>query len=156
MRLAPTPVRQEVRDSVRELMDLPGEAGQQKVKMWISEFFAEKSALPDDRPQRVETMDQTAASIVNGLTHFWTAIDIRDRAQAIEKALRADFEGSHVLFINDSHNSLGLESMTLAELFYPDAEIKQELVGTESLISLDKARKLIGFEPEYSVSRFYS
>lgn len=156
MRLDPMPVRQEVREGVLELMDLPSEAGSRKVRKWVSQFFAEKSALPDDRPQRVETMGRTVASIVNGLTHFWTAIDIRDRAQAIEKALRADFEGSHVLFINDSHNSLGLESMTLAELFYPDAEIKQELVGTESLISLDKARKLIGFEPEYSVSRFYS
>lgn len=156
MRLDPMPARPEVTAQVRELMDLPGKAGKQKVREWIAEFFALKSVIPDDQPQIVETMDLTAVRMVIGLAGFWTALDVRDRAQAIDKALSADFEGSHVLFINDSHNALGIESRKLAELFYPGAEIRGKLAGTDSLISIDQARKLIGFEPQYSVSRFYS
>ncbi len=58
------------------------------------------------------------------------------------------------MFVNDSHNSTGVESKLVAELFYPDVkQFKKELVGTETVISIDKARALIGFEPEYSFGK---
>jgi NAD(P)-dependent dehydrogenase (short-subunit alcohol dehydrogenase family) len=83
--------------------------------------------------------------------NFFVALDERDSAQAIEKGLTASYEGSHTLFINDSRNWSGVESKVLAALFYPDVKkIKKELVGDETLVSIDQARRLIGFEPEYS------
>ena len=86
-------------------------------------------------------------------SNFWTYIDTRDSAQAFEKAVVADYEGSHPLFVNDSHNAVGVPSATLASLFYPEANAN--LRGTDTLVSIEQARSLIGFEPEYSVSRFY-
>jgi nucleoside-diphosphate-sugar epimerase len=83
--------------------------------------------------------------------NYWTFVDDRDSAQAMEKALLADFEGSHPLFINSDRNWLGYDSATLARLFFPEVwEWKRPLVGSESLVSIDKARALIGFEPEFA------
>jgi nucleoside-diphosphate-sugar epimerase len=101
------------------------------------------NALPDDRRMSMSAMWNRV--------NFFTHLDERDSAQAVEKGLDASFEGSHALFINDSHNWSGVESRLLAELFYPDVkEFKKPLVGTETLVSIDHARALIGFEPEYS------
>lgn len=87
--------------------------------------------------------------------NYFTLLDDRDAAQALEKSLTAGFEGSqyegsHPLFVMDAHNALGLESAKLAHLFYPEVT-KQSLSGSESLVSSDKARALLGFEPEFSL-----
>lgn len=86
--------------------------------------------------------------------NFFTMIDERDSAQAVEKGLTADLQGSHPLFINDSLNWTGIESRLLAELFYPDVPaLSDSLQGTDSLVRIDRARLLIGFEPEFSFGR---
>lgn len=84
--------------------------------------------------------------------NLWAIIDVRDAVQAIEKALTAEYEGSHPLFVNETQNTLDYDSKTLAELFFPDlTEWKQSINGSDALVSINKARELIGFEPEYSV-----
>jgi nucleoside-diphosphate-sugar epimerase len=95
------------------------------------------------------------ARIMFGYSNFWASIDARDSAQAIELGLLADYQGSHPLWVNDSHNSAGVPTQKLAELFYPDVPLTRPLEGTESLVSIDKARTLLGFEPEYSIRRWY-
>ena len=94
------------------------------------------------------------ARVMFGYSNFWASVDARDSGQAIEKGLLAEYEGSHPLWVNDSHNSAGIPTETLVSWFYPDVPLKRKILGTESLVSIDKARRLIGFEPEYSVSRF--
>ncbi len=95
--------------------------------------------------------ERAALSAMSSRVNFFTMLDERDSAQAIEKGLLADFTGSHILFINDSHNWTGVESAVLAAYFYPDVkQLKKELTGTESLVSIDRARQLIGFEPEFT------
>lgn len=85
--------------------------------------------------------------------NFWAYVDNRDSAQSIVKGLTADYEGSHILFINAADNSLNIDSKTLARLFFPEVtEFKSDLAGTETLVSIEKARQLIGYEPEYAVS----
>lgn len=84
--------------------------------------------------------------------YLWSLLDERDAAQAIEAALTADYEGSPALFINDKHNSLRLESQMLAQLFFPQTrDWKKILKGSETLVSIDRAREIIAFEPEYPV-----
>lgn len=95
------------------------------------------------------------ATIMFSYSNFWAIIDARDSAQSIELGLTAEYDGSHPLWVNDSHNSAGVPTQKLAELLYPDVPLKRQLVGTESLVSIDKARELLGFEPEYSVSRWF-
>jgi nucleoside-diphosphate-sugar epimerase len=84
--------------------------------------------------------------------NFWAYVDERDSAQSIERGLTAPYEGHHALFINAKNNSLDYDSTTLVRLFFPAvSQWKHPLRGTESLVSIAKARSLIGFEPEHSI-----
>jgi nucleoside-diphosphate-sugar epimerase len=94
------------------------------------------------------------AGVMFSYSNFWAIIDARDSAQAIEKGLLEDYQGSHPLWVNDSHNSAGVPTQDLVELFYPDVPLTRPLEGTETLVSIDKARALLGYEPEYSMSRY--
>jgi nucleoside-diphosphate-sugar epimerase len=90
------------------------------------------------------------ASLVWRRTNFWTSLDARDAAQAIEKGVMAAYRGSHPLYVNAAHNSLGLPSALLAAYAFPEVtEYKRPFQGTETLVSIDRARALIGFEPEH-------
>jgi nucleoside-diphosphate-sugar epimerase len=84
--------------------------------------------------------------------NFWTFVDDRDAAQGLHKALTADYQGAHAFFLNDSHNWLNYDSEALLTLFYPDVTARTKPIrGAETLVSIDKARDLLGFEVEYSV-----
>ena len=104
--------------------------------------------------QVINAMDEDKRAAFGAMVnrvHFFTMVDERDSAQAIEKGLTANFTGSHTLFINDSLNWTAIESRLLAELFYPDVKtFKRDMPGTETLISIDRARELIGYEPEFT------
>jgi len=112
---------------------------QRKDALWI----AWRQELEQDRLLGIYTFDRF---------NFWTAIDERDAAQAVQKGLAADFEGSHVLFVNDCHNWLGYEAQQLARLFFGDVdEWRAPLDGPVSLVSMERARDLIGFEPVHAL-----
>lgn len=84
--------------------------------------------------------------------NFWAALDVRDAAQSIEKCLTAGYDGAHPLFINDRRNYLGYDGRALARLFFPNVRrFTADLAGPAALVSIERARALIGFEPEYSV-----
>jgi NAD(P)-dependent dehydrogenase (short-subunit alcohol dehydrogenase family) len=83
--------------------------------------------------------------------NFFVVVDERDSARAIELGLTAPYEGSHALFINDDHNHAGVPSSTLAKLLYPDVTVfKKTLVGSQALVSIERARALLGFTVEHS------
>ena len=82
--------------------------------------------------------------------NFWAGLDDRDSAQAIEKALLGDYEGYHTLFVNYHRNSLGLNPEDLAQLFLPPVgEVREQRAGDSCLVCIDRARQVIGFEPEH-------
>lgn len=96
--------------------------------------------------------DALARMYMGARFNFWAMVDERDSAQAVEKGLLAKYEGSHMLFVNDSHNWLLYDTEKLLGLFFPEVtQRRRPLGGSESLVSIDKARALIGFEPEHSV-----
>jgi len=85
-----------------------------------------------------------------GRTDFWALINVLDVAQGIEKGLTETYEGSHPLFINESRNFLGVESELLLRYYFPDvADRKREITGIEALVSNERARALIEFEPKH-------
>ena len=98
-------------------------------------------------------MDLPDRPLMFGRSNFWTSIDSRDSAQAIERGLLSDYTGSHALFINDSTNFTPLDSEDLLQAFYPEVKARQQpLLGRQTVVSIHKARSLIGFEPQYSVT----
>ncbi len=132
-------------------------------RAWFQQAWEEYNLFRAGRPyeppkaqQTWEEEDYPASTNLNRMAmtqrvNFFTMLDERDSAQAVEKGLAADFDGAHTLFINDSLNWTSVESAILADLFYPDVPShKKPFTGKETLVSIDKARKLIGFEPEYT------
>ena len=90
------------------------------------------------------------ADIMFGRSNFWTSLDARDAAQAIEKSLLADIEGSHAMYVTDAHNFAGIPSRDLVATWFPEVtEWRSDVRGTETLVSIDRARALIGFEPAF-------
>jgi nucleoside-diphosphate-sugar epimerase len=88
-----------------------------------------------------------------GRSNFWASVDARDSAQALEKGLTADYQGSHPIFVNDSENAAGFDSELLVQIFFPDVTRRTHpLQGRETLVSIDKARALIGYEPEHHIA----
>jgi nucleoside-diphosphate-sugar epimerase len=87
-----------------------------------------------------------------GYTDFWSVVSGEDAAVAFERGLQADIEGSQVFFINEYWNMAGVEAETLAQLFYPDVTLRQRaLESKECLVSIDKARRMLGFQPEGNI-----
>ena len=98
------------------------------------------------------TDDPLFWSYIGDRFNFWAIIDVRDAAQSLEKAITADFDGAHPLFVNDRVNALGADTSTLIRLFFPETRaFKTDLSGMASLVSIDAARALIGYEPEHSL-----
>lgn len=90
------------------------------------------------------------AYVMFGRSNFWTSLDVRDAARAIEMGLREDYAGSHAVYVTDTHNFVGLPSRQLAGVFFPEVTTwKAPVTGTEALVSTDRVRALIGFEPQY-------
>ncbi len=142
------------RRSCEALLKLPEGERIAKAQGWVAGYDAWRAGRPfEGSDAHVEYPDP----LMIGRTDFWTRIDERDSAQAVEKGLCADYEGCHTLFANDSHNITGVPSLFLARLFFPNAHAPAErLPGTSTLVSIDAARRLIGYEPEYSVERWLS
>jgi hypothetical protein len=149
------------RQAFEELLSLPEAEQQARVRRAIATF--DETRPERSRPLPREEMlkrwqamrdDPDLRLVVGGFgrSNFWTSVDARDSAQALEKGLLADYTGSHALFINDSHNATGVESETLIRVFFPKVRTrKRPLQGTDTLVSIDKARELIEFEPEHSI-----
>jgi nucleoside-diphosphate-sugar epimerase len=150
------------RETFRELEALPPEEQRARVKRAVAKFDATR---PDragydpnyDMLARYRAMrdDPDLRLLVDGFgySNFWASLDARDSAQAFEKGLTADYKGSHPLFVNDSENAAGVDSERLIRIFFPDVTARMHPLGDrETLISIDKARALIGFEPEHHIS----
>lgn len=138
------------------LMALPAAERQtqvQQIFVRLRELQAQhQNGVIGDEAMMTAMQAMPAAALTFGRNDFWAMLDKRDAAQAIEKAVLAEYAGSHPLWIVGSYNSTGLPTQGLASLMYPEVQTwTQPVEGSESLISIEKARALIGFEPEYSL-----
>jgi nucleoside-diphosphate-sugar epimerase len=83
---------------------------------------------------------------------LWSYVDIRDAAAACRLALEAEigFEAFNVI-ASDSLSETPTEE--LIRRHAPDTEIRRPIQGTDSAYSIDKARRLLDYEPRYSWRR---
>lgn len=141
------------RRDTEELLALPPVQQRTRVSEIIERTEQLRAERHWERPLADYGMHLPDAPLIFGRSNFFTSIDARDSAQAIERGLLAQYEGSHPLYVNDVQNCIGIESEALARLFFPDVERRtRPLTGTETLVSVDAARALIGFEPEHSIA----
>jgi nucleoside-diphosphate-sugar epimerase len=82
--------------------------------------------------------------------NLWGYIDARDGAQAVRRALEHQEAGYDVFIIANADTCMRRPSAELAAEVFPGVELRREVSGTETLLSIDKARRVLGYEPEHS------
>jgi nucleoside-diphosphate-sugar epimerase len=80
----------------------------------------------------------------------WGYIDERDVALACRLALTADVTGAVALIIAAADTIMDRPSADLLAEVYPQTEARKRLSTYETLLSIDKAREVLGFEPQHS------
>lgn len=135
------------RAQTQEVMTLPEPERSARVNALIERFQMKAAAGEWETTFDLSFPD---AYVMFARSNFWTGLDVRDAAQAIERGLLANYTGSHAVYVTDANNLAGVPSHELVDVFFPNVTIKQELLaGMKSLVSIEKTRRLIGFEPAY-------
>jgi nucleoside-diphosphate-sugar epimerase len=80
----------------------------------------------------------------------WGYIDARDGARAVRKALEFDVPGYEAFIIANADTVMLRPSAELLAEVFPDAPLRQAVEGCATLLSIDKARRLLGYEPRHS------
>jgi nucleoside-diphosphate-sugar epimerase len=82
--------------------------------------------------------------------NLWGYIDARDAAQAVRKAVEAPLKGAEVFIIANADTVMTRPNAELMAEFYPDVPFTAEVGSNETLLSIGKAQRLLGYEPRYS------
>lgn len=77
-------------------------------------------------------------------------VDVRDCALACELALEARFEGADAMIIAAADTILDRPSREVADEIFPGLEFRRDVGQYETLLSIEKAKRLLGYEPRYS------
>lgn len=81
---------------------------------------------------------------------LWPYTEINDAAAACVLALKADTQGHEPFFIAAEHIRFDANTRELLQRFAPNVQIRGPLLESASVISIDKAKRLLGFEPNFS------
>jgi len=82
--------------------------------------------------------------------NLWSYIDARDAAQAVRRALEHKATGTDVFIIANADTVMSRPTAELAAEVFPDVPVRKELARNEALLSIDKARRILGYEPVHS------
>lgn len=102
--------------------------------------------VPDDYAGFAAFQSDPAARRWN----LWGYIDARDGAQAVARALDAARPGFDRFVIAAADTVMERSSASLMAEFFPGVEIRHQLGEHETLLSIDHAREVLGYEPRYS------
>ncbi|WP_127902223.1 NAD-dependent epimerase/dehydratase family protein [Solirhodobacter olei] len=82
--------------------------------------------------------------------NLWGYIDARDCAQAVEKALHVNLVGADTFIIANADTVMETPSAELMAQIFPDVPLIGPVAGHQTLLSIEKARRILGYEPEHS------
>lgn len=111
-----------------------------------------RETLRELRRTATEDLSVDELSFMHHHVNMYVYIDELDSAHAIERGLLADYEGCHPIFVNAQRNDAGLPVAELVKLFRPAIpELRPQHAGDDCFVSIDRARELIGFDPEWAI-----
>jgi nucleoside-diphosphate-sugar epimerase len=82
--------------------------------------------------------------------NLWAYIDVRDAASSCRMALEADVAGAEAVIIAAADTIMTRPTRELLAERFPDVPVRRELGEFETLLSIDRARELLGWEPAHS------
>ncbi len=82
--------------------------------------------------------------------NLWGYIDARDAAQAVRKSLESALTGAHVFIIANAETVMNRSNDELLDEVFPGVPRKRAVGKNDTLLAIDKARKMLGYEPQHS------
>jgi UDP-glucose 4-epimerase len=82
--------------------------------------------------------------------NLWGYIDARDGAQAVRRALEHGGTGTDVFIIANADTVMSRPNADLVAEVFPSVEVRGELGVNDTMLSIDKARRVLGYEPKHS------
>ena len=82
--------------------------------------------------------------------NLWAYIDARDGAQAIRLAVGHESTGFDAFIIANADTVMRRSSADLVAEVFPGVDVRKTLGEHETLLSIDKARRVLGYEPTHS------
>jgi len=82
--------------------------------------------------------------------NLWGYIDARDGAQAVRKALQYAARGADVFIVANADTVMSRPNAELLAEVFPDVPVRVGVGPNQTLLSIDKARRVLGYSPEYS------
>jgi nucleoside-diphosphate-sugar epimerase len=82
--------------------------------------------------------------------NLWAYIDARDGAQAIRLALEHPSKDLDVFVIANADTVMSRPNKELMEQIFPNVPFKRPVGPNETLLSIEKARRVLGYEPRHS------
>ncbi len=82
--------------------------------------------------------------------NLWSWVDSRDVAQACRLGLEADVPGAEAFTVAAADTVMRRPSRALMAEAFPDVPITQQIGEFETLLSIDKARRVLGYSPRHT------
>ena len=82
--------------------------------------------------------------------NLWGYVDARDVAAAVRNAVEADTTGADVCIIAAADTVMNRDSADLMAEVFPNVPLRRQVTGRETLLAIDHARDLVGYEPAHS------
>jgi nucleoside-diphosphate-sugar epimerase len=81
--------------------------------------------------------------------NLWGYVDARDVAQAVRRGLEADTTGAEVCIVAAADTTMVRPSAELMAEVFPSVPLRRPVEGRDTLLSIERARSLLGYEPEH-------
>jgi nucleoside-diphosphate-sugar epimerase len=82
--------------------------------------------------------------------NLWGYVDARDVAQAARRALTADVMGAPAYLVAAADTCMTRPSADLLAEVFPDVPVRGDVAGHTTLLSIERARAELGYEPSHS------
>jgi nucleoside-diphosphate-sugar epimerase len=82
--------------------------------------------------------------------NLFAYIDVRDLGHMVQRCLETDDLGFEVFYVANPDMSVAATTNEVIARFYDGVEVRREMGRDETFFAIDKARELVGFDPQHS------
>jgi nucleoside-diphosphate-sugar epimerase len=82
--------------------------------------------------------------------NLWAYIDARDGAQAVRRGIEAEFKGFEAFIIANADSVMSRSNASLMAEVFPTVPIKGTLPANGTLLSIEKAKRMLDYNPQHS------
>jgi nucleoside-diphosphate-sugar epimerase len=88
--------------------------------------------------------------------NLWGYVDARDVAQACRLGLEANTTGAEAFITAAADTCMNRSNRELMAEVFPGVPLRPDVGANDTLLSIDKARRVLGYEPQYSWRKLVS